>query len=51
MTGLTTIGNSSATTNIKGNLQVDGSVITVNSTQVTIVDPIITLGIETAQSS
>lgn len=36
---------------IKGNLQVDGTTTTVNSTQVTIDDPIFTLGGDTAPAS
>ena len=43
-----TEGDNTGTVQIKGNLQVDGITTTVNSTTVTIDDPIITLGGDTA---
>ena len=42
------IGDDTGSVQIKGNLQVDGTTITVNSTTMTVDDPIITLGGDTA---
>ena len=42
------IGDNTGSVQIKGNLQVDGTTITVNSTTMTVDDPIITLGGDTA---
>jgi hypothetical protein len=42
------IGDNTGSVQIKGNLQVDGTTVTVNSTTMTVDDPIITLGGDTA---
>lgn len=44
-------GNNTGTLTIRGNLQVDGTTTTINSTVQTIADPILTLGGDTAPAS
>jgi hypothetical protein len=44
-------GNNTGTVVIAGNLQVDGNTTTINSTTKTLVDPVITLGGDTAPTS
>ena len=45
------IGDDTGVVQIKGNLQIDGTTTTVNSTTITVDDPIITLGGDTAPTS
>ncbi|UYA57628.1 tail fiber [Synechococcus phage S-CREM1] len=45
------VGNNTGTVQIKGDLLVDGTTVTVNSTTMTVDDPIITLGGDTAPVS
>ena len=46
-----TVGDNTGTVVIKGNLQVDGTTTTINSTVTTVDDPVITLGGDTAPTT